>query len=275
MIATTVMAAKPALRARLEPSGGLLVCLDFDGTLAPIAESPSTPRITQANDRAVRALSARPDTRVAIISGRALDDLVPRVGIDDVVYAGNHGLELSVGDEVVVHPAAAQQVPTIQRAREILEQRTAAVPGAHVENKRLSLTLHYRQVPANRVPEIERAVESFEDVPWDGHSAEGTVPFRIVSGKQSMEIRPDVDWDKGAAVTDLQRRVPVDWRTAYVGDDTTDEDAFQVLDEADFDVFVGTDRTAARYRIPEQEQVAPFLSWLHRVLSETERDSPV
>ncbi len=263
---TLVSEAKPALRARLEQRGGLLLCLDFDGTLAPIADSPETPTITPANERALQLLRAHPKSRIAIISGRELSDLGSRVGIPEITYAGNHGLELDAGDGVVVHPIAARQKPAIQRAATILDTRTAAIPGAKVENKGLSLTLHYRQVPSARVPEIERAVESLTAQSL-GRSQDGpNDQFRIVPGKQSIEIRPAVDWDKGKAVMELQRRVPDNWLTGYVGDDTTDEDAFAVLDPPDLDVFVGTDETTATYRIPRQQDVAGFLEWIARVL---------
>lgn len=263
---TLVSEAKPALRARLEQSGGLLLCLDFDGTLAPIAESPSTPTITPENERALTWLKSHPRTRIAIISGRELADLVPRVGIPDIAYAGNHGLELDTGDGVVVHPVAARQKPAIQRAAAVLEDRTADIPGAVVENKGLSLTLHYRQVPESLKPEIDRAVEALRRDARGSRSDDLSNPFRIVPGKQSIEIRPAVDWDKGKAVVELQSRVPNDWLAAYIGDDTTDEDAFEVLGQADMDVYVGTDETTARYRIPTQHEVAPFLDWIGRAL---------
>jgi len=260
-----VSEAKPALRARLERSEGLLLCLDFDGTLAPIADSPTTPTITSANERALQTLRAQPQVRLAIISGRELSDLVSRVAIPGIAYAGNHGLELADGHGVTVHPVAERQAPSIQRAATILETRTAPIPGATVENKGLSLTLHYRQVPPDRVPHVERAVESLMHAPLEQSGDGATGQFRIVPGKQSIEIRPAVDWDKGKAVTELQRRVPDDWLTAYVGDDTTDEDAFEVLGPGDLDVFVGTDETTATYRIPDQREVASFLRWIGRV----------
>lgn len=240
----------------------MLVCLDFDGTLAPIAESPAEPTITPENERAVRLLSDNPSIRVGIISGRELSDLTDRVGITDLVYAGNHGLEMMDGADRVVNPDAAQRRPAIQWAARTLEERTAEVPGATIENKGLSLTVHYRQVPSARKSEVKRAVESLtgpdEDIP-DGIDAD---EFRLVPGKQSIEIRPAVEWDKGMAVRELVDDSPSDWRAAYIGDDTTDEDAFQVLGPEDIDVFVGSGETTATYRIRDQSEVAPFLEWI-------------
>ena len=260
--------AEAAVRSRLERSRGLLLCLDFDGTLTPIAASPMDPQITRANAKELRTLSAHPATRIAIISGRALADLPSRVGIPNLAYAGNHGLELFDGAGVTVHPEAARQVPAIQWAASQLESTLANVPGAFVENKRLSVTVHYRQVPPERVPDVIAAVDATEGVAADRFGNGTATPFRIAPGKQSVEIRPAVEWDKGDAVNLLQGRVPDDWVTVYVGDDTTDEDAFAVLGPTDVDVFVGTGETTATYRLPDQDAVAPFLTRLaHHVRS--------
>lgn len=262
----SVWEADPTLRSRIEQCEGVLLCLDFDGTLAPISESPDEPKITSENRRALREIAVNPRSRIAIISGRALSDLPSRIGIPNIVYAGNHGLEIKDGDTATVHPVAARHSSTIQRADSVLRRKLATVPGMVIENKELSLTVHYRQVPRSRVPDVERAVTSVESTFEMGNGAEPGPPFRIVPGKQSFEIRLAVDWNKGNAVDLLKNRVSNDWITIYVGDDTTDEDAFEVLDPMDIGVFVGTEPTTATYRLTEQREVSRFLEWIARML---------
>ncbi|MFB6179035.1 MAG: trehalose-phosphatase [Halorientalis sp.] len=255
-----------ALRSGFETHTGALLCLDFDGTLAPIADDPSEPTITPANERAIRYLSLHPRATVAIISGRALSDVRARVGVPNVVYAGNHGLELYDGNRVSTHPDALRSLPAMQRACELLRWQLAPISGVRIENKRLSLTVHYRQAPRAVVPVIETAVRRLMETPEPTTRA----PFRLVSGKQSFELRPAVDWDKGDAVTQLEHGVPDGWTTIYIGDDTTDEDAFRALDAHDFDVFVGPAETTARYRIPEQSAVHTVLEWIVRLVDATD-----
>lgn len=253
----------PKLAPALSWCDGLLVATDFDGTLSPIAASPDEPRITPANRRVLRTLSARPDVVVAVVSGRQLRDLVPRVGLSGLVYAGNHGLELSTGDSVWVHPVARRYRPAIQAVRRLLERTTSSIHGCDVEDKRYTLTVHHRHVPPGRLPAVFDALDTaVETVADERVAGQATAGFDLVDGKESVEIRPPVDWDKGTAVTHLRGWVPTSWRPIYIGDDTTDEDVFLALGREGVTVHVGTDETAARYRIASQEGVAPFLEWV-------------
>jgi trehalose 6-phosphate phosphatase len=84
-----------------------------------------------------------------------------------------------------------------------------------------------------------------------------------VAGKQVFEIRPAVGWDKGSAVERFAAELPADWRTVYLGDDVTDDDAFRAARPDGFGVVVGSREAAdAAYRLPTQGEVASFLDWL-------------
>lgn len=257
--ATPVSVAADAIAEQLTSHEGVLVGLDFDGTLAPISPSPETPTITPRNERALRALRARQNVHVAVVSGRALADLRRRVGIDDVVYAGNHGLELADDQGVHVHSTAQARQPAVRRARETVAATLDGVPGWHIEDKRLTATLHYRHVPDRYRPQVSAAVDL---------AGGNDTLVDVVHGKQSVELRPAIDWDKGALLGLLAARRPSTWVTVYVGDDTTDEDAFRALRSTDVGVFVGDGETAAAYRLPTQGDVAPFLEWVTALLSD-------
>ncbi|MFC7203211.1 trehalose-phosphatase [Haloferax namakaokahaiae] len=244
----------------LAESEGLLLGVDFDGTLAPIVDDPDAASITPTTVFSMRKLAETPNVSLAVVSGRGLDDLSTRVGFDDVVYAGNHGLELSREGQTTVHPEAAQCRSTIRRLCEEIDSRLsdAGIPGYEVENKGVSATVHFRRVPAEAVSEV---VSSVEEVVADVDDV------RLTTGKQIRELRPAVEGDKGRVMRQLADSAPGGWRTMYIGDDTTDEDAIREIEPDGIGIRVldGDSRevtTAATYRLDGQEAVPRFLAWV-------------
>ncbi|WP_254534746.1 trehalose-phosphatase [Halomarina litorea] len=240
----------------LHAAGGLLLCLDFDGTLAHIAEDPTTVAPTAECRRALVDLADREDVRVAVISGRALDDVRDRVGLDGIYYAGNHGLELDEVGDTVVHPVAEKHRPTVRAACEALSDRLVDEPGCHVEDKGVTATVHHRLAPDERTARIRALVRStVEEVGGDA--------LRLTPAKAAIELRPDLDWGKGDAVRTFRERVSEDYLPMYVGDDSTDESAFEAVAADGIGVHVGDGRdTAATFRVPDPDGVASFLDWL-------------
>ncbi len=206
-------------------TGRLVLLLDFDGTLAPIVERPELAGMPEATRRALERLMAMPGVEVAVVSGRGLADVRERAAIPDIAYAGNHGMEIHGPGVDRIHPEAAAARPQLEEARRSIEHAIGGVPGAWVEDKLLTLSVHYRQAPRNRVPEVEQAVRD---------AAEGEPLLKVVPGKEVLEVRPRVDWHKGKAVLFLldQMRPPAGAPVLYLGDDTTDEDAFAALRES-------------------------------------------
>jgi trehalose 6-phosphate phosphatase len=239
-----------------DDSEGLVLGLDFDGTLAPIVDDPTESAITGRARELLGKLAAHPRVLVAVVSGRELDDLVDRVGIEGPVYAGNHGLELRVGEETLVHPEAARQQATIQQLVEELRERLEDVPGSDVEDKGLSATVHYRQ-GSDAADDVVSTVETLVD--------EAETDVRVSSGKEIREIRPSVEWDKGAAMQLLRDRAPDGYQSLYVGDDTTDEDAFRAVQPDGVGIRVGSrtdEATDAAYQVPNQDAVPQLLAWI-------------
>ncbi|SFS09654.1 trehalose 6-phosphate phosphatase [Halomicrobium zhouii] len=255
----TVEDRRAALRDRFAEAAGALLCLDFDGTLAPIVDQPDDAAMAADCRSLVGRLAQDPPVDVAVISGRAIDDLQGRVDVDGVVYAGNHGLELKRRDHIEVVPEADEQRDAIDDVCAEIEAATESIPGVAVEHKGITATVHYRQVPEERVPEVVESVDASVADVAARMDAPGE-PFEVVAGKQIREIRPRVDWDKGRVVELLAEDVPDDWDVVYVGDDTTDEDAFEVVEPQGLGVAVGdTPDTAASVRVPDQDGVADFL----------------
>ena len=234
-----------------------LLLLDFDGTLSDIVDSPDDAVLRPGNRALLAALWGRPSCDVGILSGRSLDDVRRRVGVAGLVYGGNHGLEISGPGLEYLHPAAAAAVADLSRLEASLDTALAPIPGAHLENKTLTLTAHYRQAPAELHHRVRTMVE---DVAEPAVTA-GRV--RISDAKAAVELRPRIDWDKGRALHFIRSRVSPTSFPIYIGDDTTDEAAFSAArDAGGFGVFVGSpgSSTCATYRLDSPAAVSEALA---------------
>lgn len=201
-------------------SGRIVLLLDFDGTLAPIVPRPEDAAMSAATRRAIERLRGR-GAEVAIVSGRGMADARERAGIDGIAYAGNHGMEIEGAGIRRIHAEAVSARPALQRIHDRVAAALTRFEGAWVEDKGLTLSVHYRQAPAH-ADDVREAVFS---------AVRGEPQLRTSEGKAVVEVRPRVDWDKGRAVEFLLEQldpapgVPV----LYLGDDVTDEDAFTAL----------------------------------------------
>lgn len=244
-----------AIVTRRSGDGGLLLGLDFDGTLAPIDPDPAAPIITPAVRRSLATLATEPNVIVAVISGRSLTDLRPRIGVDGIVYWGNHGLERWWGGRRAVHPHAARHRTNISRVTDRVADGLSGIPKVTIEDKGLTATVHTRQQPPEQLDEIRNVVEEAVRSVGPGLTLE--------DGKHIFEIRPGVDWDKGSVMNSTSAVVGNGWSVMYIGDDTTDEDAFRAIRPDGVGVLVGTRPTTdARCRVASQDAVAPLLESL-------------
>ena len=210
----------PVWAAGWKEHGRLVLVLDFDGTLAPIAERPELAAMPAATRAALRRLMSMPGVEVAVVSGRGLADVRERAAIPGIAYAGNHGMEIEGAGLRRMHPDAVAARPALEAAAHRIQPELARIPGAFLEDKGMTLSIHFRQSPADRHQEVRMAVERGAG---DG--------LRVTSGKMVLEVRPRAEWDKGKAVLFLldQMRPPTGAPVLYLGDDRTDEDAFRAL----------------------------------------------
>ncbi|HET8526509.1 MAG TPA: trehalose-phosphatase [Actinomycetota bacterium] len=254
------------IRRRLE---GLtpVVFLDYDGTLTPIVERPEEAVMADGVRRAVERLAS--GCPVALISGRDLADVRRMVGIEGIHYAGSHGFDIAGPGGIAEHHAA-EFLPELDRAEDELRPLLAPIPGARLERKRFAIAVHVREVEERRFPDVEAVVDRV---------ALAHPRLRRTEGKKVLELRPDVQWDKGRALLRLMRVLELggdDVVPVYVGDDLTDEDAFGVVRHRGLGVVVrgeGDDRsTLARYSLAHPEDVGTFLDELASA-GETRRSS--
>lgn len=234
--------------------------LDFDGTLTPLAETPGKVVFPEEAKELIYALSQEPLCKIAIISGRVLEDLKDRVGLKGIVYVGNHGFEIE-GPKIKfksVVPNGYKEV--LKKIKQELDEKLLSVKGTLVEDKGYTLTLHYRLVDKRDAPAVEKIFRDVTAAPLAGNK------IKITSGKEVFEIRPPMEWDKGKAVLWLlaRQKFAVGKRTVipiYIGDDITDEDAFRALKEKRLTVFVGESKAAsyAEYYLKDVQDVMKFL----------------
>jgi alpha,alpha-trehalase len=255
-------ASIPSALDRLEEIVGRLVgrrfgiFLDYDGTLTPIVQRPEEAYLSKAMRRVIRKLTDHGP--VAVVSGRDLQDVRKMVGLEDIVYAGSHGFDISgpAGLERQ-HPEGAERLPELDRAEPDLKARLEKIDHCRVERKKFALAIHYREVDPRKVPEIEAAVKAVR---------QETSGLRLSGGKKIFELQPDVDWHKGRAVRWLMENVLDRDCSAllplYIGDDVTDEDAFRELRNDGIGILVAGDierDTSARYRLRNTQEVERFL----------------
>jgi trehalose 6-phosphate phosphatase len=242
------------------------VFYDFDGTLSEIVNDPDTARLADGAAEALTSLSA--SCPVAILSGRDLADVRERVGLPGLWYAGSHGFELT-GPDGAHHEntEAAASVPVLAEAAAALADRLGSIAGVVVEHKRFGVAVHYRNVARDRVGEVAAAVRS----------AGQRTALRVTTGREVIELRPDIDWDKGKTlrwVLDYIRDndgggplLPI-----YLGDDITDEDAFDAVADDGIAILVrhgddGDRATAAHYALDNPDRVREFTERLAQRLA--------
>ena len=250
-----------ALRHRLSGTP-LVVLLDVDGTLAPIAPRPDEATVPESTRRILDRLAALPGVHLGYITGRGATDARRLVGDTRAWIVGNHGLELVDPDgSVTIDPLGEPWRPAIRRAYETLRRELSGVRNAIVEDKTLTLSIHYRLVDRAEVPALEECVRAVGE-------REG---LRITEGREIREVRPPVAVNKGTAVLALARRLDADAPHAsriFDGDDVTDEDAMRALRAAHPDSVTirvhgsGNSTTFAEFAVGGTEELAGWLAML-------------
>jgi trehalose 6-phosphate phosphatase len=233
--------------------------LDYDGTLTPIVKHPEDAIISdQMKDVLMRCASL---FTVAIVSGRDLDDLKGIVNIDSLIYAGSHGFRISgPGGLYMEHEKSEEILPELDRIeKELYDIFNKHIEGLQIDRKRYAIGVHYRNVAEDKIKEITGKVKKI----IDKHHG-----FKKGEGKKIVEVKPDVDWDKGKAIDWIMNRLELTGKSGiipiYIGDDVTDEDAFKSLSGKGIGILVGFHGlpTAAKYSLKNVYQVRVFLQML-------------
>ncbi len=240
----------------------LLLMLDFDGTLAPIASTPAEAAIPAETRSELVRLSKIASCTVAVVSGRALGDVRDKVGIEGITYVGNHGLEVARPNEeprlLAPPPAAA----SMERLRERLAAALAPFEGVLIEDKGVSIAVHHRLVGDEDRTRVKETV--YETV----RASAGEGEIEIGAGAMVLELRPPLGRDKGTIVSaildgEAKRGCAASSFAMYLGDDVTDEDAFKALRGRGWPVLVGRPRISyAEYYLRDPREVGELLAML-------------
>ena len=206
------------LRAWGEEPSSVAVLTDIDGTLSPIVPTPDMSEVSDDLKDLLKRLSER-YLLVAGISGRKTEDAFDLIGLEEIVYFGNHGFEILREGEVEVIPEALPYMEKIQELERLAKEELAP-EGALIEEKGITASIHYRNAPR------EVGERSVEFVKREGER----LGLRITVGRGVVEARPPIKADKGTAVRTLVEEYHPK-RAMFIGDDTTDLDAFRELEK--------------------------------------------
>jgi trehalose-phosphatase len=240
------------------------VCLlsDFDGTLVELGDRPERITLAPAARKLLHAFG-RCDRAVAgVVSGRAIDDLVARVDVEGLWYAGNHGFEIREPGGTTTRFYDRADVELLDRVRDELRAETATVPGVLLEHKGPIVAVHYRQVALPQIADVERAfcrvMERYRP------------QLMLAHGNHVFEARLRGTRNKGTAIRLIRKQLPAGSLVVYFGDDLTDRDAFRELRASGISVEVGgTDSALAHYTLPDPSSVHEVLRRFLEALGST------
>jgi trehalose-phosphatase len=243
------------IQVRIQQALNLFLFLDYDGTLTPIVSRPELALCPPGVKRYLEKLRDLPGVSLAIISGRSIEDVREKVGVSGITYVGNHGLEIEnpAGRHKKILASARKR--ELKRITQNLLNSLKKIPGILFEDKGPILSVHYRNVPQKFFTQVPLIVEA-ELQQWRKR-------WKMASGKKVLEIRPNINFNKGKAVKEILKTFPSQQvLPIYLGDDQTDEDAFRVLKGQGISVFVGMGNLSseADFSLQNPEEVQEFLS---------------
>lgn len=207
------------MKRKVRHAKRVYVMVDYDGTVTPIVKYPRLAKMPVESRKLLRSLAFRDGCIVAIVSGRSLRNLKSMVRIRQAYYIGNHGLQISGPGVSFTHIRAkliSHSLPGLFRE---LQEKLHGVRGLLIEQKGMTISVHYRNVEASNVPRLRDIVQE---------ASRTRKELRVTHGKKVIEFRPRVHWGKGSAVAWLMNYLGPGF-PMYFGDDQTDEDAFSTL----------------------------------------------
>jgi len=226
--------------------------MDYDGTLVPFFILPKDALLPQNVRRILSRLASSRRFTVGILSGRSLKDIRSMIGLRHIYYAGNHGLEMFGPGLKFCHPEAAALRPTLRMLRKDLEKACKGIHGVFLEDKGLSLSLHYRNMPHSEAKLLGKALRLVK-------KKYSRSPIFWNRGKKIWNVVPTKSWNKGKAALLLLKRLKCPFPIA-IGDDRTDWDMFQALANKGVTIQVGMlKNSTAKYRLKNPAEVVLLL----------------
>jgi len=239
---------------RIKAGQKFALFLDFDGTLVPIQKDPAQCFLSEGIKRQLRLLANSKDVYLSILSGRSLLDIKKRVGIKKIYYGGNHGLDISGPGVRYTHPKAISAKPIINHVKQQLQKKIKDIKGAWLEDKKFTLSLHFRSVKTEGIPYVKKVVYNVADEFLEKKS------FAVIKGKKVLELVPHVSWNKGRAALWILKHLKDKCLPIYIGDDQTDETAFKTLWRKGITIRIGkSKKTSAKYYLKGYWEISQLL----------------
>ncbi|MFH1618684.1 MAG: trehalose-phosphatase [bacterium] len=244
------------LAAAIDGKKGILLMVDFDGTLSPIAKSPASAVLPESAKKPLARVASCRHAAAAVISGRPLADIAARVGIPGIIYCGSHGLEAH-GPGIEWSRGSKNPSMELADIMRFFREKLQGIKGIFFEEKGDSSALHYRNCGKTG---LERLLDSLAEAEKRGLMN----GLRVKPGKKVLEFCPNelYVFDKGFAAGMLISHF-ADYFPIAVGDDRTDEDMFKAVAGRGISVAVGKkSNLSAQYYLAGPGKTAEMLDWL-------------
>ncbi len=251
---------KKTVLNQIKNSNLTFLFLDFDGTLVNFKTDPQKVKINGKVQKIIQYFQDNKKFEVVLITGRKLKDIKEKVNIKKINFAAVHGLHLQFqdGTEKIIKKAIRIETQLNEIKKEA-EKLFSDKNGVFLEDKKFTVAFHYRAVSKQKRSQLKNKFLSLVEKYNFGN-------IETIEGDNVIEVRP-TKWNKGDAVKVYLKRksntnsiFPI-----YIGDDTTDEDAFQYLNQKGLTIYVKNDsnlKTNASYWIKNPEDVIRFLSMI-------------
>lgn len=211
------------LKKKLKNSKNIFLFLDYDGTLAPFRDDPLNACALPEIEKELKKLSKKEKYHLNLVSGRKLSELKKMINLSRTNYAGSHGLEIDIFfKKEIIYPAQDKEIDILsKRSYKKTKEKFSEMKSVKVEDKGFGFALHFSSESKQKEVKNE-LLTLFENK-----------AYQVLCGRKIIEIRPE-GWDKGKAInylsSQLRKKLGVkQGLRIYIGDDRTDEDAFQVL----------------------------------------------
>lgn len=239
----------------------MIVFFDFDLTLSPLSINPNEASLPLITKQYLKTVAQHIPT--AIITGRALCDIIAKVDIPSVLFAGNHGMEWKIGEH---YESISIDTTALAPALESLKVLCSQFPKCIIEDKKYTIAFHYRAAAESEHTAIETAIEKI--------SLQHPEVLTRWS-KKTFEIRPITDWNKGSIIQHIMKKHPKRHIPLYIGDDMTDEDGFLACKNG-ISIRVGvSENSAAHWYIADQTETDKVLRWIIQNINIPNTQSPL
>ena len=233
----------------------IILFLDYDGTLVSIKKTPSLAILPYTIREQLQRLAEQHNLSLVLITGRSHSDIKNLVRIKNITIVSNHGYQISIGKKKWIHPEVKSFLPLLKKISQSLMESLKPFPETLVEDKEITLTVHFRNEEKRSVPLVKKIVSKVVQT--------YSKSFKTTTGKKIIEVRPNIEWNKGRAVLKVLTMLRFQknkYTIVYIGDDKTDEDAFKMLRHKAITIRVGRSRNSqAEYYLRNPHEVQEFL----------------